>query len=841
MNKVRELSLLGATTVGLIMMACPVLAQGNATTTDAPPTPAAEQGGIADIVVTARKREERLQDVPVAITAFSGKQLERYASQSLSQISAQTPQLQIGTAATSGGAVINLRGIGSVASGVTIDQAVSLNLDGVQVGQTNALRLGLHDLDRIEVLKGPQALFFGKNSPAGVISILSTEPTDRFEVKVRTGYEFYAEKKFLEGAVSGPLTSTLRARLYAYYGNQNGWFRNDAKPSPAYLVPPTIGGAGESTAPTTGTRNRTGIDSEEIFVRGTLVYTSGDQVIDAKLKVSHGRESQKNGFQIMNQLVSCPGGAPTYVLALGSGGSRDCKLDRYNNEPDIGNFSQLNPKVKDGKLFHKISQTLVSGSIDFHLSDKITLSSITGFYDLKDNLLGNISFGDLSDLGVYLGTHLRQVTQEVRLSTDFDSRFNLLAGAYYQNAKITAENPVFTDNPYTKFFTNFALAGPAMLVDPLIRQKTESWSAFGQARVDITSEIQVTAGARYTRETKRAAVTSRPNSITPFAYEVVLDPNKVTFDDVSPEATIMYKPDRNLTFYASYREGFKSGGFDLNGFTGGYGQVNAGDISFRPETVRGFEIGAKGAFAGRQIVFDLSLYRYKYRGLQVSALDPAILAYRFTNAGSAVAKGVEFALQYQPNAVSGLNLHTSINYNIAQYSSFENAPCYSGQSQAAGCNVIASRDASGNLVLIPATPATVGNAQGLNGRPLARAPKWTGSAGVTYEADVSGDWKPGFSFDAVYSSPYYSMPELDPRSLQRKTWRLNAAVNVRSSDDRWQIALIGTNLTNTLRALSGASHAGTGSGTGTPGATLADLQGTVTEPRAVTLQATFRY
>ncbi|TCM16483.1 TonB-dependent receptor-like protein [Novosphingobium sp. PhB165] len=179
---------------------------------NAPAEPVTEKG-VSEIIVTARKRDERAVDVPVAISALSGADLERYATNSLTAISERIPQLVIGESTNQTGGSINLRGIGAGLANPSTEQAVTLNIDGIPISYGNAVRLGQFDLQRVEVLKGPQALFYGKNSPGGIISLISADPGSTFDARLRTGYEFAANQRFAEGIVSGPLSrSAARAR-----------------------------------------------------------------------------------------------------------------------------------------------------------------------------------------------------------------------------------------------------------------------------------------------------------------------------------------------------------------------------------------------------------------------------------------------------------------------------------------------------------------------------------------------------------------------------------------------------------------------------------------------------
>ncbi len=806
----------------------------------------AKDNGYAEIIVTARRRAERLQDVPVAATALGREDLERYQTNGFQRLSSQMPELQIGDTGDSGGPVINLRGVGSPSAGPSIDQAVAINVDGIQFSQSQALRMGLYDINRIEVLKGPQALFYGKNSPAGVISIISENPGNKFEAKLRAGYEFANERKYVEGLISAPLGGGFGARLDGYYANQNGWFRNDAKPIPAVPVPAILGGAGQLTDAGVGSKQRTGSDQKEYFVRGTLSYESPGSFVDGTLKVSYGSLHRNNGNGgVTNQFANCALGVPLYVALLGSQGSTDCKLDRYYNEPDIPAAVQaLDPVFQRNNGRHYIisKQLLNALTLNFHLSDKVTLTSVTGYYDLKEAFAGNFSNVDLSFVESTARIRIKQFSQEARLLTSFDSPFNFMAGAYYQDIKNTQRNLSVFGSPLIEAFTGGFLTGYQIPDNNFEVLNTKAYSFFGQVIVDVAPKVQVTAGGRYSKERKSV----RGDALTPQTFlgadalNIPFSPDHRSFSNFSPEVTATYKPMPNLTLYAAYRTGFKSGGFDLNQGTIFFGSTSIGDISFNQEKVRGFEVGAKGSLADRQIIFDFAAYQYKYKGLQVSAFDSRSLGYRVTNAASATVRGVELAAQFRPHAIQGLSIRSAINYNDSHYSSFPNAPCYSGQSIAAGCSFVSTRSATGGLVITPVGPGGTGNVQDLSGRHLTRAPVWTGNIGGTYEQPVGGLTVIG-SIDGVYSGGYFADPAQDARSRQKSAWRLNASITLRGPDDHWELAAIGTNLTQVIRGVNNYGLVGTGSGTGTNGAILSDMISSPSEVRTVSLQFTYKY
>lgn len=186
---------------------------------------------VAEVVVTARKREENVQNIPVAVTAVSGADVEKFNLTTVEDVAARTPQLIIARGSSGSGADITMRGIGSSSENIGIEQSVSVNVDGVYYGQGRAIDEGVFDVSSIQVLKGPQALFYGKNATAGAVAIQTNDPGTRREGSLTAGYEFNAEEPFVEGILSGPVTNNFGLRLAFHYSDQqSGYLSNTATP-----------------------------------------------------------------------------------------------------------------------------------------------------------------------------------------------------------------------------------------------------------------------------------------------------------------------------------------------------------------------------------------------------------------------------------------------------------------------------------------------------------------------------------------------------------------------------------------------------------------------------------
>ena len=203
---------------GLNAIALAVMAASTAAVSDM----AYAQGKLEEIVVTARKRVESLQDVPVTVNVVTADMMNRLRVEGIEDLATQIPGFQAGETSSSSGGRVTMRGVGSGEESTLIDQAVSINIDGVPVNDARLLQASLLDMQQVEVMKGPQALFWGKNSPGGVIAIHTADPTDEFEMRISGSYETEAKERGGNFMVSGPISDTVGGRLVMSYSKQDG-------------------------------------------------------------------------------------------------------------------------------------------------------------------------------------------------------------------------------------------------------------------------------------------------------------------------------------------------------------------------------------------------------------------------------------------------------------------------------------------------------------------------------------------------------------------------------------------------------------------------------------------
>ena len=783
---------------------------------------AQEGGGIEEITVTARKREESVQDVPVLVTALSAEQVRKRDLTSLEKVAATTPNFNVGRASNGSGAQMTLRGIGSSSTSIGIEQSVAVVVDGVYYGQGRIIQEGFFDLDRIEILKGPQALFFGKNATAGVISITSADPTPEAEFLARASYEFDASELLqLEAIGSGPLTDTLGLRV-AIRGSKmyDGYFTNE---TPAVTYPTFDVATGTLNTHTALPAASTQPGEEELLGRATLKWQPNDE-LTATLKYT-GDYNLVNNSSWNYVAFRCPEG----VSQLNGLPCREDFITRQANMP--ADMAADFPFTEEGEeLYNRYSSYAITGSINYEL-DNVTFTWVTNYQRNNNRWLCNCDF-QASPITVFATENAtwKAFSSELRALTQFDGPFNAMIGILYQDTKRDFEQYIAFGN------VEDSTASPAQryqATSKLSNTDGETISPFVQLIWEIGPTLEATVGARYTDETKDS-VFSQPynNPALTFIFRPADAPDGLgvvtanqEFDNVSPEATLTWTPADDIMLYAAYKTAYKSGGFSNSGINSAFRTTPEevqDDFVFNPEEAEGFEIGAKTTLWDRQLRLNATAYTYDYDDLQVDFFNSAIFAFNTVTA-DAQAKGIDLELQYAPNAVEGLTLFGAVNYNDAEYTRAI-LPCYAGQTPAEGCSI----------------PGAFIPFQDLDGTELAMAPQWAGFLGGTYEMQLPTGHYLTFSADARYSDTYLASGFGNPLSRMDSYVYWSAGIRLASADDSWEFALLGKNLSDEFYVtgvVDGPSTPPLGSPPGTP----ADQLGFATLPRTITAELTLRF
>lgn len=737
---------------------------------DAAPQPQNDPG---DIIVTSRKRQESILKVPVVQSVLTSESIASAKIVDIGGVTRNVPGLVIGGNVLTVGAQVSLRGVGTSTLDAGVDQSVSLNIDGLQFSQGATYNVGLFDLAQIEVLKGPQALFFGKNSPGGVIAMRTADPGEQAEVIATQSYEFYARELRSELIVSGPVSDTLGLRLSGMYSDDDGYFLNKATPQPGTgaLAPDDRWGR-----------------TKQYILRGTAVWKPSSD-FSARLKVNHAFQKTLGAG---SPLGLCPDGPglPPSAEALNPGlqlihPNDDCKVDRnvYIVDLDPAAFQDLR---NGGEPFTRTRQSFGTLELVYRPASDISVTSTTGYFRTTvDGMINGVNSG-------YAGSTLiadnhftrRDFTQELRIESDYRDRpLNWMIGAYYQDAQV-ANRVVVNGN--SRYVTGIAAPFFPVLPVPALFATfkgindvdIKSISAFGQLRWQVVPQLEIAAGARYTDEKRRDDAFSLASMYAVPVPIAIANP-QLKSSNISPELTVTYTPTDDLTIFGALKQGYKSGSFILTA-----PPAPGRDNSFGDEKVQGGEIGFKARTLDRALNLNGAFYYYKYSGLQVGAntIDPATgnTVIKTVNAASAKVYGVDFDLAYRPPSVDSLALRLAVNWNRGRFQKFNNATCDTGQTIGQGCNL------------------TVGGspARDLSGTRLPRAADWMINGGFDYDLAVGTGKTLSFGSSVQFSTKYTTTLGDRPDTFQRAFAKWNANVSYKADDGGWEVALIGNNLTN---------------------------------------------
>ena len=782
--------------------------------------------GIEEIVVTARKRQESLQEVPVVVTVLTEDVINSQRIEGIKDVGTIVPGMLTSQTISGTSGIIYLRGVGTGAANPAFDQAVSINLDGIGISSAQLMNAGMFDLRQIEVLRGPQALFYGKNSPGGVIAIHTNDPTDEFELELSAAYETEAEEPTIRGIISGPLSDTLGGRI-SFGWSKSGKTLVDVinsdqfEPGPAGPV---------QTAFATGDS-----EIETSYAMGTLLWQPTNN-FSAKLKYAQLEDELVGVPYAGIQKSWCGLGVPQEIYPVA--GYNNCKAD------DSAAIGGANPALlgalQNGRFaghgpdeqFIRHDNDFAALEMNYETQGGLTLTSVTGYLGNDELRLADAAFQVASGLSVTNGTKLEQWSQELRLVSDLNAAVNFTLGAFYETKEIDRD----TDVALASNFAGLPIAAFGVFPIPLGRQisgqEGTSYSVFGQIEWDINQQFTLAVGGRLSYEEKEASINAIAGG---FDVNVPFLNDEQDWDNFSPDVTLRYQYNEDVMFFASYRTGFKSGGFDLSYKPSLHVPLSLTpgatfDGIYNEETVDGFEVGMKSTLLEGALRLNVTAYSFAYEDLQLSIFDGPTLSFQVRNAAKASLDGLEIESVWVTQ-VEGLTLSANVAWANSEFDSHI-ADCFTGQTIALGCN---------------ARPHPVtGNFTGtdVSGNSLPYASDLSANLGVSYETQVSGNWMLGFNLTGSFKDDYSPVAEVVPDEAQQDGyWWVNAAVNLYSTDEKWEFFVRGVNLADEYYRMSATGSPLTGNaattGTADPSG-LPDLIAYVSGGTQITLGLTYR-
>lgn len=729
---------------------------------------------LEEVVVSARKRSENLQDVSISVQVISGEALAEQNYNSLEELAQSLPGLHISTGGASNN--IFIRGIGS-GPHRNFDQSAAMFVDDIYHGRSRMSNATFLDLERIEVLKGPQSTFFGNNAIAGALNIVTEKPGERFDAWARALYGEHGQYA-LEGAAGGPVTGKWGIRFSGTYNGLDGWLRNM---NTGKKVPET----------------------ENVAGRVILAFTPGDS-FDATLKIEASEhETAGTGYDQPERWRNCPppaplpatfGGTCAEALALGVATG----LDQNKAAGLPGQMNRL-----------KSFESVLTNS---YRTGRHTYTSVSGYYDYDYRSQIDVGLLPIHTITLALPETYHQFSQEFRIASLSDRPIEYMAGVYFQTGRLDSSQVANASllNPTVMALPFFAPLVPYLPLASTTQslQDEDTYSVFGSVSWNITDRLKLEAGLRGSRVEKDFTATRiigtgtqifdgfvpLPANVAPLGT-ALLSSGIQTLDrsdeDWMPSAGIQYQLNPEAMIYVTYANGFKAGGFDITRV----GSTMLVPV-YGPENVDTFEIGLKSKWLDDTLLINAAAFRSEYKGLQVSAIeiDPLLNTPVSTirNAARAVSQGVELEAQWV--ITENFRVAANVTYLDAHYVRYPNASATTLQGY---CRSLTFADYSA-FAPCASYPFPVPALADLSGEATPFAPEWSGSVSATYGLVLPGDYKLTTSLSSFLTSSY-NKKRLDPYFPGTDGYaRLDARVSLESPDGHWAIDLLGKNVTNRM-------------------------------------------
>ena len=805
---------------------------------------------LEEVLVTAQKRTESLQDVPISVTAISGEQIQDASIRGLGDLGAYVPNFSVTENAVN--TIITMRGI-SVGAQQSFEQSVGMFVDGVHYGKSRQARLGLFDLEQVEVLRGPQGTLFGKNTLAGAINVRTAAPKVGEGLSGRVAASFESDNgKYFEGYVSGSLSDNFAMRLAIMDREIDGYLDNTSPNAWGNDMPSTdetiarIGAQWEPSDQTTLALRYTYSD----FVRqgGTATVTTFQPLPNAPASNAAMYATMGLAF-------------PTFQAS-----SNDTYRDGYS----IGGAALSGSDGAERLEGTDTQNHEFSVNFEHEFDNGMTFAAVTGVssYEYEDGI--DADFLPVEFIGRSDDSEYEQFSQEIRLSSDPSKRFSWVAGANYIDSKqeidrlvdvrgslgqpdvmrlITCPVPQLLGAcgiPTFLAYSGAQLAGieaslglPPGSLPPGVEglsmytdvarlsrwvQDTESWAVFLQGTFDLTETLSITAGLRYTEETKKVSARTDittgstgimnpvPPSVNPLLHGLMgasFDSYAHEFneerdtDQLMPAGSINWRPADDHLLYVSYAEGFKSGGFNsvddqnpifLPDGTILRDQPGVG-FEYDDETAWSVEFGGKHTFLDGSLRVNWNYFNSEYDDQQVSTFVG--LGFVVANAASTEISGFEVDAAWQ--ATDKLRLNLAFGYIDGEYGSFPGAGCTALQQDALrGLNITDSSAPVTSVTVDGRTceqkflgnGAPSGASQDLSGADLGSA-EYSGSFGAEFVQPI-GAMAWFTQLDVNFTDDYFMTGDLDPIDVQAGFETVNIRTGLRG--DSWMLMFYGRNI-----------------------------------------------
>ncbi|HUD31363.1 MAG TPA: TonB-dependent receptor [Novosphingobium sp.] len=719
-----------------IALAAPAYAQ-DAEGSDPQAAEAAPERYLNEIVVTSQKRAENLQDVPVAVTALDGAAIKASGLEASSELSKLTPGLSVNRNANFVG--LFLRGVGTIYANPGLEASVAVYQDDTYMPRTATSTFAFNDIERIEVLKGPQGTLYGRNAAAGAVRIITNDPKmGKWEGKASVASGSF-NRMSIDGVVNAPLGDKVAIRLAAMYDSNDGYVK-----SPSPFIDDMQG------------RN-------QYHFAGKLKFEPTD-TLTLKLSADYGIKEDREGQAFIALDQTCP---TQIAVCLGGNAGPSPDEDFYTATQDYP------PKGAKGDRFRTKNWGLAfRGDLDTGLG---TLSSITAYRYYSFTGGADLDGTDIPfQHALTNGEYTKSFSEEVQLVSDGSGPLNYTLGFFYYKEKSGSDFNVSGAAINSQLGLPFPAVNGTVLDQPHLSARTsfdiESWAPYGQLDYKITDTISIIAGLRYTKESKRqnfqdllAVIPAL--GVESSVYGGAYGPRTGKFSKLTPKLTVQFEPSNDVMVYGGWSRGFKSGGINSPDF--------ARSPIVEPEVLDSYEVGLKSQFGNLRL--NAAAFYYDYKNLQVQITSTQCGGSCVQNAANARVKGIEGDLDWAPSRSLSFGLGGS--YLDTEFTDFPGGQSFVPSYLTAACAAAGGVPAAACLGY-SVTPADH------SGNRLPQAPKFSGYVRGSYTYFMANGSTVRLYGLASYSGDYYYGPDSSFGREPSKTL-VTASLTFTSADEKF--------------------------------------------------------